>query len=517
MNMTAEAGIPLGSSDAELVANSLRGNRDAFGLIVARYQSLVCSLAYSSTGSLTQSEDLAQETFAAAWKQLSGLREPAKLRSWLCGMVRNLSYRSRRGLGREPAHEAEPMETLDKMPAQEPHPAAQAISREEEGILWRSLERIPETYREPLILFYRQHESIEHVALALELSEEAVRQRLTRGRKLLHEEVLAFVEGSLEKTSPGRAFTQGVMAGLPVMAASAKATALGATLGTGAAAKSAATLGTVGGWFAMVASALVSARTVADDAKSPREQKFVFSLTGLLFGLVFLYMAVTGALVKFAFPHAPFGPDSRLTVGYLWPDIRLAIANFLFCVLLVALNLYRSHRQQQIQVQEKTFDENDWQWPKRGAPSAAELSGGKSNRNLKAAKIMAPAWVIVAVTLSQVLPWKHRLGQAMMISAIVALVLFLVWRLAVSGMKIRPRFIGWTDPQFAILVGVSILIGSLTLYSFSYDQRTARAYPGVFRSASPAEVSTFNLVVFLAYALLIGGILWLRKRHGSKF
>jgi len=31
--------------------------------------------------------------------------------------------------------------------------------REEEAILWRSLERIPETYREPLILFYREHES----------------------------------------------------------------------------------------------------------------------------------------------------------------------------------------------------------------------------------------------------------------------------------------------------------------------------------------------------------------------
>ena len=79
MNMTAEAGIPVGSSDAKLVENSLRGDRDAFSQIVARYQSLVCSLAYSSTGSLTQSEDLAQETFAAAWKQLSGLREPEKL------------------------------------------------------------------------------------------------------------------------------------------------------------------------------------------------------------------------------------------------------------------------------------------------------------------------------------------------------------------------------------------------------------------------------------------------------
>ena len=50
------------TSDANLVAESLTGNRDAFGQIVARYQNLVCSLAYSATGSLNQSEDLAQET-----------------------------------------------------------------------------------------------------------------------------------------------------------------------------------------------------------------------------------------------------------------------------------------------------------------------------------------------------------------------------------------------------------------------------------------------------------------------
>ena len=53
-------------SDADLVAESLAGDRDAFGQIVARYQSLICSLAYSATGSLPRSEDLAQETFLAA-------------------------------------------------------------------------------------------------------------------------------------------------------------------------------------------------------------------------------------------------------------------------------------------------------------------------------------------------------------------------------------------------------------------------------------------------------------------
>jgi RNA polymerase sigma factor (sigma-70 family) len=224
-------------NDAELVVESLSGNRDAFGQIVSRYQSLVCSLAYSATGSLSQSEDLAQETFVAAWKQLADLREPGKLRAWLCGIARNLINNTLRRQGREPAHAAEQLEAAPESPSLEPSPTEQAISKEEEAILWRSLERIPEIYREPLVLFYREHQSIEAVAQNLELTEDAVKQRLSRGRKMLHEQVLAFVEGALARTNPGQAFTLGVLSALPItLAASAKAATVAAAAKGGAAA-----------------------------------------------------------------------------------------------------------------------------------------------------------------------------------------------------------------------------------------------------------------------------------------
>jgi len=224
-------------NDADLVGESLAGNREAFGQIVARYQSLICSLAYSATGSLSQSEDLAQETFVAAWKQLAGLREPEKLRSWLCGIARNLINGTLRRQGREPVHGAEALELADEAPSHEATPPEQTISREEEAILWRSIGNIPETYREPMVLFYREHQSVEQVATALELSEEAVHQRLSRGRKLLHAEVLAFVESALARTNPGQAFTLGVLAALPItLASSAKAATVAAAAKGGAAA-----------------------------------------------------------------------------------------------------------------------------------------------------------------------------------------------------------------------------------------------------------------------------------------
>src|SRR5438128_11262557 len=119
-------------SDSKLVTESLAGNRDAFGWLVSRYQSLLCSLAYSATGSLSQSEDLAQETFVTAWKQLADLREPERLRSWLCRISRNLTYDALRKEGREPIHKAESLEDIEVSPASIPLPSECTINREEE-------------------------------------------------------------------------------------------------------------------------------------------------------------------------------------------------------------------------------------------------------------------------------------------------------------------------------------------------------------------------------------------------
>ena len=236
-------------SDAELVTQSRAGNHRAFGEIVARYQALLCSLAYSATGSLSGSEDLAQETFLAAWKQLTQLREPEKLRPWLCGIVRNLASDAARRDGREPSHQAESLAEVTESHSPEPMPSERAIDQEEQAILWRAIGRVPEIYRVPLILYYREHQSIETVAQQLEVSADTVKQRLSRGRKMLHDQVLVFVEDALERTSPGQAFTHAVLGALPAASFSAKAASLGAAIKGGAGAKSAGGAVLFGAWL----------------------------------------------------------------------------------------------------------------------------------------------------------------------------------------------------------------------------------------------------------------------------
>ena len=96
----------------------------------------------------------------AAWRKLSELREPEKLRAWLCGLARNLINNSLRKQGHEPSHAAESMATIFASHSPEPQPNEHIITNEEQAILWRLPERIPELYREPLVLYYRENQSV---------------------------------------------------------------------------------------------------------------------------------------------------------------------------------------------------------------------------------------------------------------------------------------------------------------------------------------------------------------------
>src|SRR3954467_15570680 len=95
--------------DPELWQLVCQGNAEAFEMLVGRYQSLVSAVAYNVCGNVALSEDIAQETFWAAWRERPGLVEPARLRPWLCGIARNLGKNARS----KAARPAGPAATLD--------------------------------------------------------------------------------------------------------------------------------------------------------------------------------------------------------------------------------------------------------------------------------------------------------------------------------------------------------------------------------------------------------------------
>ncbi|MBA3396798.1 MAG: sigma-70 family RNA polymerase sigma factor [Deltaproteobacteria bacterium] len=215
------------ADDASLLASSRAGDVAAFGQLIERYHNLVCAIAYSRTGDRIASEDIAQDTFLAAWRGIADLRDPDKLRGWLCGIARNLAGKTLRTRRRDAI---EDVDDLEGQLAGDPGPLTAMLSKELESTVWAALEKLPATYREPLVLFYREQQSIKQVALGLGLTEETAKQRLSRGRLSLRENIGDLVEQTLQAGRPRKAAAAAVLAA--ILAAQGSSTAMAATHAT---------------------------------------------------------------------------------------------------------------------------------------------------------------------------------------------------------------------------------------------------------------------------------------------
>jgi RNA polymerase sigma factor (sigma-70 family) len=230
------------------------GGIEAFREIVERYHNAVCAVAYSATGDRVLSEDVGQETFLVAWHQLSSLRDPDRLGAWLCGIARNLGRKAVRRRKYETVADVHAMDSRDE---RDPGPLQVVLDREVEAVVWQALEKLPPRYREPLVLFYREEQSVAEVARSLGLSEQVAKQRLSRGRRSLREGIDELAGPTLAAGRPRKGFTAAVLAALAASvggAASASA--------AGAASASAGTTLRAGAWRLAVVLVAVGATGV---------------------------------------------------------------------------------------------------------------------------------------------------------------------------------------------------------------------------------------------------------------
>jgi RNA polymerase sigma factor (sigma-70 family) len=166
-------------------------------------------VSYGATGDPGLSEDVAQETFIAAWRQLDRLRDTVRLRPWLCGIARNLARKARK------RHRREELTEPDEQVAPGASPFDDAARGEVERVVREALAKVPDAYREVLVLYYREDQSIREVADALGMTEAAVMQRMSRGRRYLADSVEQLVERSLRsERRPRRDLVAAVLAAI---------------------------------------------------------------------------------------------------------------------------------------------------------------------------------------------------------------------------------------------------------------------------------------------------------------
>lgn len=197
------------------VMRAQNGDRLAFTRLVRASQNLVASIAFAHVRDRSHSEDISQEVFLQAWRQLKSLNNPSSFLPWLRTLTRNRSISEIRSA--PPVAESE-LRLLEEIQAEGFDPAERLSSAQQSQLLAAALSELPSDARELLVLYYREGQNSRHIAELLGLSEDAVRQRLGRARSGLRAKLLPTIALLALVTGPTAGFASALVLGLSATA-----------------------------------------------------------------------------------------------------------------------------------------------------------------------------------------------------------------------------------------------------------------------------------------------------------
>jgi RNA polymerase sigma-70 factor (ECF subfamily) len=166
------------ATDAELIARARSGDDGAFGMLVARHQTVAFRTAYVICGNAAEAEDAAQEAFIRARAAMSRFRADAPFRPWMLTIVANEARNRRRAAGRRQALAGRV--AAAEQPAAVLLPEAAALAGSERRELAAALSQIGPEHREVIALRYLLDLSEAECAAALKCRPGTVKSRLSR-------------------------------------------------------------------------------------------------------------------------------------------------------------------------------------------------------------------------------------------------------------------------------------------------------------------------------------------------
>jgi RNA polymerase sigma factor (sigma-70 family) len=192
-------------SDAELIVLARGGDKNAFGHLARRYQSMAERIAMGMVANAFLAQELAQEAILQAYLSLDHLRDDDRFKSWLYGITLNVC----RGYLRDQKIDFYSLEALmggmsiDATTFSDGllDPEAIAEERELHRTILRAVNALSPRERAATLLFYYEQLSLREVAAMLGISLVAVKGRLFKARKQLKEELLAHFDGEKEDSS----------------------------------------------------------------------------------------------------------------------------------------------------------------------------------------------------------------------------------------------------------------------------------------------------------------------------
>jgi RNA polymerase sigma-70 factor (ECF subfamily) len=179
-------------TDQTLVAQTLNGDQEAFGILAERYYRTLWVLAYQKTGNRSDAEDLVQEALVRAFRALPSLRDPTRFASWVYNITLKLCIdwiRRRRRRDSTVALEEDQLKPKEsgrfgRLQGQIGDELEQA--EEHERVL-EAIGELPDKYRLVITLRFVKRLSYKEIAEHLDEPAGTVANRLHRATRMLQQ------------------------------------------------------------------------------------------------------------------------------------------------------------------------------------------------------------------------------------------------------------------------------------------------------------------------------------------
>lgn len=172
------------NKQAGLIHRLRSGDREAFADFVRRYQNQVFLCCRLQGLGADEAQDVASETFLAAYKGLNRYTGRAKLSTWLWKITYNKSINYIRKKSRQQKIYTK---LQDKYRDEQPAKQSEPFKEDRTGIVWDAVKKLPSEHATAIVLYYRQEKSIKCIANIMKKRQNTIKVYLFRGRQRLKE------------------------------------------------------------------------------------------------------------------------------------------------------------------------------------------------------------------------------------------------------------------------------------------------------------------------------------------
>jgi RNA polymerase sigma-70 factor, ECF subfamily len=175
---------------ANMVAQVKKGDQEAFEGIVDLFKDKIYRHCYRMVGNGHEAEDLAQETFLRAYRNISKYNNEFKFSTWIFRIATNLCIDRLRKKKPDYYLDAEVPGTdgatmYSQLSSEEPMPEQVVTENERWNELQEEIMKLPEKYRTAIVLKYVEDLSLEEISHIMDIPVPTVKTRIHRGREAL--------------------------------------------------------------------------------------------------------------------------------------------------------------------------------------------------------------------------------------------------------------------------------------------------------------------------------------------